>query len=115
MHKDWGAIAKDLNGLMAEVRHGVPSVGKAFSELSTAATTSGALDTKTKELIALAISIAGRCDGCIAFHVRAAERQGATREEVLETIGTAIYMGGGPSMIYGAQTLEAFDQFSGAP
>ncbi len=112
MHKDWGAITRDLNGLMAKVRHGVPSVGSAFGELAGAATTPGALDTKTKELMALAISIAARCDGCVAFHARAAEQQGASREEVLETIGMAVYMGGGPSMIYGAQALEAFDQFS---
>ncbi len=114
MHKDWGAIARELNGLMAQVRHGAPAVGSAFGELAGAATTAGALDTKTKELMALGVSIAARCDGCVAFHVRAAGQQGATREEVLETIGMAIYMGGGPSMIYGAQALEAYDQFSGA-
>ncbi|MFQ5773471.1 MAG: carboxymuconolactone decarboxylase family protein [Kiloniellaceae bacterium] len=112
MHKDWDKTANDLGGLMAKVRKGVPAVGKAFGELATAATKPGALDTKTKELIALAIGIAARCDGCIAFHVRSAVRQGATREEILETIGTAIYMGGGPSMVYGAQALEAFEQFA---
>ena len=114
MHKDWGAIANELSALMADTRKGIPDVGKAFGQLAAAATAPGALDTKTKELIALAIGIAGRCDGCIAFHVRAAVRQGATREEILETIGTTIYRGGGPSMVYGAQALEAFDQFSAA-
>ena len=114
MHKDWRGIANELSALMAGTRKGIPDVGKAFGQLAVAATAPGALDTKTKELIALAIGIAGRCDGCIAFHVGAAVRQGATREEVLETIGTAVYMGGGPSMVYGAQALEAFDQFSAA-
>jgi AhpD family alkylhydroperoxidase len=112
MHKDWKQIAGELTGLMAETRKGVPAVGKAFGELATAATAAGALDTKTKELVAVAISVAARCDGCIAFHVRAAVRQGATREELLETVGMAIYMGGGPAMVYGAQAMEAFEQFS---
>ena len=69
-------------------------------------------DSKTKELIALAIGIAARCDGCLAFHAKAAAKYGATREEILETIAVAVYMGGGPSMIYGAEALEAFDQLS---
>jgi AhpD family alkylhydroperoxidase len=114
MHKDWKQMAKDLSGLMAETRRGIPGVGKAFHELSKAATAEGALDPKTKELIAVSISITARCDGCVAFHVDAAVRHGASREEMLETIGMAIYMGGGPSLVYGAQALEAYDQFAEA-
>jgi len=98
---------------MADVRAGAPEVAKGFAELARAATSSGALDSKTKELIALAIGIAARCDGCLAYHAKAAIRLGATRQEVLDTIGVAIYMGGGPSMIYGAETLAAFDALSG--
>ena len=107
-------MAKDLSSLMAEVRKGVPETAKAFSQLAAAATSPGALDVKTKELMALAIGITVRCDGCIAFHVKAAVKHGASREELLETIGMAMYMGGGPSFIYGAQALEAFDQFKAA-
>ena len=114
MHKDWKEVAKELSGLMAETRRGIPEVGKAFHELSKAATAEGALDSKTKELIAVSISITARCDGCVAFHVGAAVRHGASREEVLETIGMAIYMGGGPSLVYGAQALEAYEQFAEA-
>lgn len=114
MHKDWKQVAKDLSGLMAETRRGIPEVGKAFQQLAAAATAEGALDTKTKELIALAIGITARCDGCVAFHAGAAVRHGASREETLETIGMAIYMGGGPSLVYGAQALEAYDQFAEA-
>ena len=99
---------------MAETRRGIPEVGKAFQQLAAAATAEGALDTKTKELIALAIGITARCDGCVAFHAGAAVRHGANREEVLETIGMAIYMGGGPSLVYGAQALEAYEQFAEA-
>lgn len=112
MFKDWPKIAKDLSLAMREVRAGVPEVAKAFSEMAKSATASGALDPKTKELIATAIAVAVRCDGCIAFHVKAAVDNGATREEVMETVGMSIYMGGGPSFIYGAQALEAYDQFA---
>ena len=114
MHKDWKQVAKELSGLMAETRRSIPEVGKAFQQLAAAATAEGALDTKTKELIALAIGITARCDGCVAFHAAAAVRHGASREEILETIGMAIYMGGGPSLVYGAQALEAYEQFADA-
>lgn len=60
----------------------------------------------------MAIAIAMRCDGCIAFHVRDAIKAGATRDEVLETIGVAIVMGGGPSVVYGVEAQEALEQFS---
>ncbi len=71
-----------------------------------------ALDTKTKELIARGISVAVRCDDCIAFHVKAAVQQGATREEIMETLGMAIYMGAGPSAMYASHALDAYTQFS---
>ena len=111
MHKDWTTLTATLSDEMAKVREGIPDTTKAFGALAAAATASGALDSKTKELIALAIAIAVRCDGCIGFHAKAARRLNVDRQELLETIGMAIYMGGGPSFIYGAQALEAFDQF----
>ena len=108
MNKNWPEMAKDLSGAIREVRLGAPEVMKAFS-----ATAGGTLDTKTKELIALAIAVAIRCDGCVAFHAKAAVEQGATREELMETMGMALYMGAGPSLMYAAQAVEAFDQFAG--
>lgn len=114
MVKDWPQLAKDLSLAMKEVRAGVPDVMAGFSAMAKAATAQGALDPKTKELIALAIGIAVRCDGCIAFHAKAALQYGATRDEVMETAGMAVYMGGGPSFIYGAQAVEAYDQFAAA-
>ncbi|MDX2032095.1 MAG: carboxymuconolactone decarboxylase family protein [Blastocatellia bacterium] len=71
----------------------------------------GALSPKAKELMALAIAICVRCDGCVAYHVHDALRAGATRAEILETIGVAIMMGGGPATIYGCEAFEALDQF----
>ncbi len=111
--RDWDKFLSQTNERMVQVRTGVPEVAKAFAELAKAAIGPGALDSKTKELIALAIGITARCDGCLVYHTKAAIRHGATRDEVLETIGVAVYMGGGPSMIYGAEALAAFDAQSG--
>jgi AhpD family alkylhydroperoxidase len=112
MLKDWTAMAAELTGDIRSLRAGAPDVMKGFSALAQAALKADALDTKTKELIALAIAVATRCDGCIAFHAEAATKQGASRAEVLETMGMAVYMGAGPSVMYAAQALEAFDQFN---
>ncbi len=112
MLKDWQTMAADLTGDIRALRAGAPDVMKGFSALAQAALKAGSLDTKTKELIALAIAVATRCDGCVAFHAEAATKQGASRAEVLETMGMAVYMGAGPSVMYAAQALEAFDQFS---
>ena len=84
----------------------------AFGELHHAALADGALSPKVKELIALAIAITVRCNGCIAYHVHDAMKAGAQPPEVLETIGVAVLMGGGPSVIYGIAAMEALDQFS---
>jgi AhpD family alkylhydroperoxidase len=96
---------------LRELRAGTPEVMKGFSAIARAALEAKALDTKTKELIALAISVATRCDACVGFHAEAAVRQGASRDEVMEAMGMAIYMGAGPSVMYAAQAVEAFDQF----
>ena len=112
MLKDWQQIATALSADIRSLRSGAPDVMKGFSALAQAALQANALDTRTKELIALAIAVATRCDGCIAFHTEAALKQGATRAEVLETMGMAIYMGAGPSVMYAAEALEAFDQMS---
>ena len=112
MYQDWNDANRNLSKAIAGYRESAPDVAKGFSALASAATAPGVLDMKTKELIALAIGIAGRCDGCIGFHTAAAIKNGANRAEILETIGMAIYMGGGPSFVYGAQALEAFDQLA---
>jgi AhpD family alkylhydroperoxidase len=76
MNKDWPQMTRDLSGAIKEVRLGAPEVMKAFSAMASAATSEGTLDTRTKELIALAIAVAIRCDGCVAFHAKAAVEQG---------------------------------------
>ncbi len=111
MPKDWPETATELSAAIRELRAGAPDVMKSFSALARAALEAKALDPKTKELMALAIAVAIRCDGCIAFHAEAAVKRGATRDEVLETMGMAVYMGAGPSVMYAAQALDAYDQF----
>jgi len=114
MKTDWPGMTKDLSGMLRDLRGGAPEVMKAFSAIAQAALQAKALDTKTKELIALAISVAVRCDDCIAFHAKAAVEQGATRDEVAETLGMAIYMGAGPSAMYASHAFDAFSQFAAA-
>ncbi|GAA0539081.1 AhpD family alkylhydroperoxidase [Rhizomicrobium palustre] len=112
MFKDWPHIAAEMTGLTKELRGGIPDVMKAFGAMAGAAITPKALDSKTKELIALGIAVATRCDPCIAFHAESARKYGASREEVMETVATAIYMGAGPSVMYAAQAVEAYDQWT---
>jgi AhpD family alkylhydroperoxidase len=112
MTKDWIELTRTLSTGLREMRGGAPDVMKAFAGIAQAATKAGALDTKTKELIALAVGVAARCDDCIAFHAKAASERGATSEEILETLGMAIYMGAGPSVMYAAHALEAYNQFA---
>lgn len=110
MIMDWQDYMKQLSPQLRELRLGTPDVMKGFSTMAQSALKTNALDTKTKELIALAIGVATRCDDCIAFHTKAALEQGASREEVMETLGLAIYMGAGPSVMYAAHAVEAYDQ-----
>lgn len=112
--ENWPEWTKGLSGNLRDLRAGAPAVMKAFSGIAQAALAPQALDVKTKELIALAIGVAVRCDDCIAFHVKAAIDHGATREEVLETLGMAIYMGAGPAAMFASHALEAYGQFAEA-
>ena len=111
MAKNWLDMVTELSAEVKVLRAGAPDVMKEFSAMAMAASGPEALDSKTKELIALAISVAVRCDPCIAFHAQAAVKQGASRDEVMEAMGMAIYMGAGPSVMYASQAIEAYDQF----
>ena len=113
MSTKWADQLKTVKSNMGLLGAASPQTMRAFGGLVTAATTEGELDKSTKELMAIAISICIRCEGCIAYHVHNAVSLGASRKEVVETINIAIEMGGGPSTVYGAKVLEAFDEFSG--
>lgn len=101
--------------VIGELGKALPGPMSGFSQLHKSAVAGGVLDTKTKELISLGIAITARCDGCIAFHVHDALKAGAMHNEILETIGVAILMGGGPALMYGCEAYEALGQFETMP
>jgi AhpD family alkylhydroperoxidase len=112
MTKSYPDITKRISSNMKVLRKDITETMQGFSALAMAATKDGALDKKTKEFIALAIGVSTRCDGCIGFHSEALVKLGATREEFEEVLGMAVYMGGGPSLMYAADAMMAFEQFS---
>ena len=107
---DYKALTQEISSNTKQLRASQPEVMQGFNAMSKAALAPGAIDAKTKELIALGIGVAARCDGCIGFHTQALARLGATRAEVHEVLGLAVYMGGGPSLMYAANAVAAFDQ-----
>ncbi len=109
------AVLEELRPLHRELRHAIPDVYKGFAEFHHAAFAAGELDAKSKELIALAIGVIQRCDGCIASHAEGAARAGATRQEAAEAIGVAMLMNGGPATIYGPRAYAAFCEFALTP
>ncbi len=109
--KNYPKQYEQLKQLMGQMGKSIPDTMTAFGKLHHTNAIDGALSAKTKELIALGIAITVRCDGCIAFHIHDALRVGATKEEIMDTIGVAILMGGGPSVMYGCEALEALQQF----
>ena len=110
MSKDYRAITRSVSNALATLRADTPDVTKAFSALAHAASRDGALDRKTKELIALALGVAAHCDACIGFHVQTLAKLGATTPEIEEALGMAVYMGGGPSLMYAADAITAWQQ-----
>lgn len=112
MTKEYKAIIGDISAYTKELRGLIPDVMNGFSSMAKAATETKVLDEKTKELIALALGVAAHCDGCLGFHTKALVRLGATREEVAEALGMAVYMGGGPSLMYAADAMRSYDQFA---
>jgi AhpD family alkylhydroperoxidase len=105
-------LTQSVSTGISTLRSSTPEVIKSFNDLGRAATTNGVLDRKTKELIALALSVAARCDPCIGFHMQTLVKLGVTRQEIDETLGVTTYMGGGPSLMYAASAIAAFDEFS---
>lgn len=107
-------VLTELSPLNRELRRAIPEVYQGFAGLSQAAFADGALEKKTKELIALAIGVVEGCDGCIASHAQSAVRAGATRQEAAEAIGVTFLMHGGPATVHGARAYDAFCEFADA-
>jgi AhpD family alkylhydroperoxidase len=106
----YAEMTRTVSSRLRTLRTSTPEVMTAFGDLGRTATADGALDAKTKELIALALSVAARCDPCIGFHTQTLAKLGASRQEVHETLGVSTYMGGGPSLMYAAHAVAAFDE-----
>jgi AhpD family alkylhydroperoxidase len=107
-------VTDDLRAPYRELSQAIPDVMAGYAALSGAAMAEGVLTAKTKELIALAISITRECDGCISAHARGAARRGATVAEVTEMIGVAISLNGGPGTVWGPRALAAFHEYATA-
>ena len=112
MKKNYKEITGNIASSLVKMRKEIPDVMNGFNALAQSATKDGALDKKTKELMALALGIQAHCDGCIGFHTQALVKLGVTKEEFLETLSMAVYMGGGPSLMYAAEALQAFEEFN---
>ncbi len=106
---------EDLRGPTRELRHAQHEVWQGFGALHSAAVADGALPRRVKELMALAIAVVKQCDGCIAYHAKAAARHGATPEEVAETMSVALLMDGGTASVYGPRAFAAYQEFATAP
>ena len=113
MAKSYPQFHKQVQELMNKYGQESPDTMAGVMKLHKAASEEGALSSKVKELIALGIAIVVRCDGCIAFHVHDALEAGASKDEIVDAIGVAILMGGGPAVVYGSQAFKALKQFEG--
>ena len=113
MNESYKDLIAAVSTKTAQMRQGIPEVMQGFNAMAQAAGKSGALDAKTKELIAMALSVAARCDPCVGYHAKALVKLGATRAELDEMLGMCVYMGGGPSLMYAAAAIAAYEEFGG--
>lgn len=112
MSKSFVTLTSDVSKALATLRKEIPETMQGFSSLAQNALQAGTLSALEKELIALAIGVASRCDACIGFHVKALIRLGVSREQLMETLGVCTYMGGGPTLMYAAEAVRAYEEFT---
>jgi AhpD family alkylhydroperoxidase len=105
-------VINDLKEPTRSLRQAIPEVWAGFGELHKEAVTDGALPARIKELMALSIAVVKQCDGCIAYHAKAAARRGATHDEVAEALGVALLMDGGTASVYAPRAWDAFREFA---
>lgn len=111
---DHTGLINDINASLAPFRKAQPDAMAGFGQLARASMTDGAISAKNKELIALAIGITQRCSGCIGFHVKALHKLHCTRAELEEMLAVCVYMGGGPALMYAAETIAAWENLQPA-
>lgn len=109
---DHSALIQDINQGLAPLRQAQPQAMAGFSQLARAAMSDGAINAKHKELMALAIGVTQHCSGCIGFHVKALHKLECTRAELEEMLAVCVYMGGGPALMYAAETITAWEKLS---
>jgi AhpD family alkylhydroperoxidase len=105
---DWTEYRKQLQGSIAELGRANPDAIRGYRSLVGAHSTKGSLDAKTRELVALAVAVTLRCDGCIATHTELARKHGASVEEIADALGIAMMVNTGATLVYSARTLDAF-------
>ena len=110
---DFKALTREISGNVSQLRTSQPEVMQSFNAMGKAALAPGAIDAKTKELIAMALAVSARCDPCLGYHAQALVRLGCTRAELEEMLGVCVYMGGGPALMYAANALAAYEEFGG--
>ena len=113
MTTQYKELAGQISAKLKNLRQEIPDTMQAFNQRAAATHTEGALSKKAKELMAMAIGVAARCQGCLAFHAQACVKLGVTRAEFQEMLQVAIYMGGGPSLMTAAEALAAYEEFGG--
>lgn len=115
MMLDWNDYRKQLAAGVKEVGQLSPDTIKGYMALSAAGQKSDLLGAKTRELIALAVAVTSRCDGCITVHTEAAIKHGATKEEIVEALGVAVAVNAGAALVYSARVVDAFKEYPRAP
>jgi AhpD family alkylhydroperoxidase len=113
MMLDWNAYREQINAAIKEMSAANPDIVKAYAGFQHANAKSTRIDAKVRELIALAVAVTLRCDGCINAHTDAAIKAGATKEEIVDALGVAILVNAGAALVYSARTIDAFDAKAG--
>lgn len=108
MMLDWNDYQKKLQATITQIGTLSPDTVRGYSTLGGAGAKTGKLDVKTRELIALAVAVSLRCDGCITTHTSAAIKAGASKEEIAEALGVAIAVNAGAALVYSARVMDAF-------
>lgn len=106
---DWNQYHSDLMARIGDLATATPDTVKGYQQLSAAGQKTNQLDAKTRELIALAVAVTTRCDGCIAVHSKRALEEGATKAEIAEALGVAVSLNAGAALVYSARVMDAID------
>jgi len=112
MSKSFSTITHDVAKALGTLRHDIPETMQGFNAMAKSALAPGVLSALDKELIALPTGGASRCDACVGFHVKALIRLGVSRQQLMETLAVCTYMGGGPSLMYAAEAVRAYEEMT---